>query len=55
MDKNLLDSLKKEVTNPQTLLTLLTAIQEIAQGKRLDPATEGEIAATIQELEDNLK
>ena len=41
--------------DPRTLLTLLTGVQEIAAGKRLDPQVLGEIQATILELEEKLK
>ena len=45
----------KGLLNPKALLTLLTAIQEISQGKRLDPQVLGEIQATILELEETIK
>lgn len=54
MNAELLAQLKG-VLNPKALLTLLTAIQEIAAGKRLDPVVLGEIQATILELEENIK
>lgn len=45
----------KGLLSAQSLLTLLTAIQEIAAGKRLDPVVLGEIQATILELEEQVK
>ena len=54
MNSTLLSELKG-LLDPQKLLTLLTAIQEIAAGKRLDPVVLGEIQATILELEEQVK
>lgn len=54
MNAELLSELKGLLA-PEKLLTLLTAIQEIAAGKRLDPVVLGEIQATILELEEGIK
>lgn len=54
MNPELLAALQR-LLDPKTLLTLLSGIREISQGKRLDPQVLGEIQATILELEEKLR